>query len=174
MDNRKYLDGLRPLELHYLAKGIGIIGRETMSLSSIAVALEAVDGVQDLPKKQSETYTVGLLKYWDRAFQKSLDNPTHLHEFSNSTCGDWIKIQTVLKDGIFTEIEFTAGGCCLSECYAAMTLKVMRGKSVSQILEFSDTDISSLTKVKILPYRQKCITLAIDCLRALINEKTEH
>ncbi len=174
MDNRQYLEALRPLELHYLAKGVGITGRETMSLANLCNALEAIDGVQDLPKKQSETYTVALLDYWDRAYQKSLDNPTHTEVFDNDTCGDWIKIQVVLQDAIFTEIEFTAGGCCLSECYAAMTLEAMRGKSISQVLEFSDADIYNLAKIKILPYRQKCITLAIDCLRALINEKTEY
>ncbi len=174
MDNKTYLDNLTLFDVHYLAKGINLVGRQTMSANDLRSTLTKVVNIQDLPRNQSETYTARLLSYWDHKFQKKLTNPTHSKELSNTTCGDWVKIQVVLVRGIFTEMEFTAGGCCLSECCAAITVEAMRGKSIEQVLDFSEKDLLDLVKIKILAYREDCVKLAMECLRGIIYEETSH
>ena len=174
MDNKIYLDNLTLFDVHYLAKGLNVVGRQTMNANELRLTLTKVDNIQELPRNQSETYTARLLSYWDRKFQKKLDSPTHSRELSNNTCGDWIQIQTVFVDGVFVKMEFTAAGCCLSECCAAITIEAMRGRSVAQVLDFSEQNLLDLIKIKILPYREDCVKLAMECLRGIIHEETQH
>ncbi len=171
MDNKRYLKGLQARELQYLAKALNIPGRKGMGYKGLVAALKDIEDIQKLPKNQAQTYTVGLLEYWDRKYQGNLKNHTHSHELTNETCGDWVKIEAIVTDSIFVHLQFMAAGCCLSECCAAITIEAMRGKSLEYIDNFTYEELSELVKIKILPYRLKCVTLALDCLR-LFNEET--
>ncbi len=171
MDNKRYLKGLQARELQYLAKGFNISDRKSMGYKGLVAALKDIEDIQEMPKNQAQTYTMRLLNYWDRKYQGTLKNHTHSHELTNETCGDWVKIEAIIVDGVFSHLQFTAAGCCLSECCAAITIEVMRGKSLEYISNFTDKELFEVVKIKILPYRLKCVTLALNCLR-LFNEET--
>ena len=170
MDNKRYLKSLHLRELQYLAGALKVEGRKRMGYKELVTVLKEFENIQDLPRNQSHTYTVGLLDYWDRSLQGTIENPTHTHELTNKACDDWVKIEAVITNNVFTDIQFVVGGCCLSECCAAIIVEEMRGKSLEYLANYTNEDFRKRTQVKVFSYREACVTLGLDCLR-LFNEE---
>ena len=106
----------------------------------------------------------------------------------NKACGDDMRIFVRLEDEVVKEVTFLGRGCAVSQSSASMMTDRMKGKSLSDALEFveefkkmihgekefSDTEdfkeLSSLRGVLQYPVRAKCASLAWDTLELGVAE----
>lgn len=122
--------------------------------------------------------------------------PLHRHELStatcchqgiNPTCGDDIKINLEIHDGIIENGSFTGYGCAVSQASADIMLELIIGRTVPEakhyihlfrkMIEGDITDeeleeleeAGALQNVSKMPARVKCATLSWRTLESLLD-----
>lgn len=101
-------------------------------------------------------------------------------DLRNPSCGDEIKLQLKIEEGIVTDVRFKGSGCSISMSSASMMTEAIKGRPVGEALEMSKTfrtmmkgedvdtddlgDIEALKGVSKFPARIKCATLAWQAL----------
>lgn len=98
-----------------------------------------------------------------------LENPDFTSEDGNPSCGDKIKIEGKVSNGVLTDVKFTGNGCVLSQASASMLTELCKNKSIDDILNLSKDDISKLLKIELGPVRIKCAILPLFVLQKGIN-----
>jgi nitrogen fixation protein NifU and related proteins len=103
-------------------------------------------------------------------------------EHNNPLCGDEIRIEAVVRDGVVSEIAFEGQGCSISQASASMLTEQASGKTLEElealILSFRGLmagktdvdddalgDLAALKGVTKYPVRIKCAVLAWDTLQ---------
>lgn len=103
-------------------------------------------------------------------------------EHNNPLCGDEIRIEAVVRDGVVSDIAFEGQGCSISQASASMLTDQATGKSLEDleqlILSFRGMmagkaevdddalgDLAALKGVTKYPVRIKCAVLAWDTLQ---------
>lgn len=102
----------------------------------------------------------------------ALNNPTHVLKASNASCGDMIEFQLVVDDlGMITEVGWRGISCAISTAAASVMSELIKGKSVSDAIELSNSDLlEQLGLTEILPTREKCLHLPLKALDDLRKE----
>ncbi|WP_047376258.1 Fe-S cluster assembly sulfur transfer protein SufU [Exiguobacterium sp. ZOR0005] len=110
-------------------------------------------------------------------------------DLNNPTCGDSLRLQLQVEDGIVKDVKFEGEGCSISLASASMMTQIVKGKSVDEALQLAtifsemvqgkdyDTDtfdlgdIEALSGVSKFPARIKCATLAWKALEKGVDEE---
>lgn len=131
-------------------------------------------------------------------------NPRNRHEIENASneaegqnplCGDELKVQLILKDGIISDIAFSGMGCAISQASASMMTENLKGKKIDDALVVYEKVHNMLTgkdsgkkniedniaigKLKVLegvaefPTRIKCASLAWHTMKAALQEDND-
>lgn len=116
-----------------------------------------------------------------------LENANGSLELHNPTCGDVIKLQLYIKEGIIEQAKFSGHGCSISTASASMMTEVVIGKNMQeakkQIEEFlllvqgkatEDVELGDaviLEGVSKFPARIKCATLSWKALERILLEE---
>ncbi|WP_029423163.1 Fe-S cluster assembly sulfur transfer protein SufU [Alicyclobacillus macrosporangiidus] len=116
-----------------------------------------------------------------------LERGTVTVDLRNPSCGDEIRLQLLVEDGIVKDVRFRGAGCSISMSSASMMTEAIKGKPVAEALRLSRTframvrgedvdrtdlgDLEALQGVSKFPARVKCATLAWQALeRAVASE----
>lgn len=113
-------------------------------------------------------------------------NQGELHEdavavdLRNPSCGDEITLQMVIQNGVVEDVRFKGSGCSISMASASMMTEAVKGKSIDEALQLSQSfremmtgksvdldalgELESLQGVAKFPARIKCATLAWQAL----------
>ena len=109
----------------------------------------------------------------------------------NPVCGDEIKLQLQVRDGVIVEAHFTGQGCSISQASVSMMTKLLKGKPVDEALEVSGRftelmhgneevakdkslgDLRALQGVAKFPVRIKCALLGFDALKEALGAGSE-
>jgi nitrogen fixation protein NifU and related proteins len=81
----------------------------------------------------------------------SLEAPTAVAEDLNPLCGDRIRFELLVEDGVVTDVRFSGRGCAISQASASML-------SEEAVLENVGIGIS--------PARMKCATLGLKVVKS--------
>lgn len=110
-------------------------------------------------------------------------------DLNNPTCGDSLRLQLQVEDGIVKDAKFEGEGCSISLASASMMTQIVKGKSVDEALQLAnifsemvqgkdyDTDtfdlgdIEALSGVSKFPARIKCATLAWKALEKGVDKE---
>lgn len=110
-------------------------------------------------------------------------------DLNNPTCGDSLRLQLQVEDGIVKDAKFEGEGCSISLASASMMTQIVKDKSVDEALQLAnifsemvqgkdyDTDtfdlgdIEALSGVSKFPARIKCATLAWKALEKGVDEE---
>ena len=110
-------------------------------------------------------------------------------DLNNPTCGDSLRLQLQVEDGIVKDAKFEGEGCSISLASASMMTQIVKGKSVDEALQLADIfsqmvqgkdydtetfdlgDIEALSGVSKFPARIKCATLAWKALEKGVDEE---
>ncbi|TCI22302.1 Fe-S cluster assembly sulfur transfer protein SufU [Exiguobacterium sp. SL-9] len=110
-------------------------------------------------------------------------------DLNNPTCGDSLRLQLQVEDGIVKDAKFEGEGCSISLASASMMTQIVKGKSADEALQLAnifsemvqgkdyDTDtfdlgdIEALSGVSKFPARIKCATLAWKALEKGVDEE---
>jgi nitrogen fixation NifU-like protein len=96
----------------------------------------------------------------------TFDDPDLSYEDSNPLCGDVIRIDLKLKDGIVQDVRFSGRGCSISQAAASMLTDEIKGKSLEEIRQYDKQAILDLLGIPLGPTRVKCALLPLKVLKA--------
>lgn len=98
----------------------------------------------------------------------TLDNPSHSYEDSNPLCGDRIRIDLQIQDGIITDVRFKGRGCSISQASASLLTDEIKGMSVEEAKLFSKENLLGLIGIPLdkSPVRLKCALLSLKVMKA--------
>lgn len=83
-------------------------------------------------------------------------------------CGDVMKVQVEIKDGVVVDAKFKTFGCGSAIASSSVATEWLKGKSVEDCLSIKNTDIASYLKLP--PVKLHCSMLAEDAIKAAIKD----
>lgn len=120
--------------------------------------------------------------------KKELANPDITKLGHNPNCGDEIKLEVKLKDGIIDDMSFVGHGCAISQSSTSIMIDVLKGKTIEQAKRIVNNFIrmikrEKLTKEEIeelqeaiafknianMPARVKCALLAWHTMEKVLS-----
>lgn len=96
----------------------------------------------------------------------TLPEPDISHEEDNPLCGDRIRIDLGVEDGIIKKVRFSGHGCTISLAAASMLTEEIEGKSLAEVKQLSRDDILEMIGIPLGPVRVKCALLPLKVLKA--------
>ena len=96
-----------------------------------------------------------------------LENHTHEHTETNSSCGDEITLQLKVEDRKIQDVKFNGSGCVMSLVSSSLLTDKIKGMELEEAKKLSKEDILDLLKIKINPSRMKCVLLPLENLRRI-------
>jgi nitrogen fixation NifU-like protein len=98
----------------------------------------------------------------------TLENPDVSHEEHNPLCGDRVRIDLKVENGIITDVRFYGRGCAISQASASLLTDEIKGMSVEQAKLFPKEELLDLIGIPLEknPVRIKCALLSLKTLKA--------
>ena len=98
----------------------------------------------------------------------ALDHPDISHEEHNPLCGDRVRIDLRVEDGVITDVKFSGRGCAISQASASLLTDEIKGMTVEQARQFPKEDLLELIGIPLEknPVRIKCALLSLKALKA--------
>lgn len=114
------------------------------------------------------------------------DSSAEIH-MRNPTCGDEVKLQLRVEDGVVTDVGFTGQGCSISQASVSMMTERLKGATVDEALALARLftrmmhgdeepardrslgDLRALQGVSRFPVRVKCALLGFDALQEALK-----
>lgn len=114
-----------------------------------------------------DLYMENILDHYENPRNKgTLDHPDISHEEDNPVCGDHIRIDLKVDDGVVTDIRFDGKGCSISQAAASMLTEEVKGKTLGEVRLFDKQTVLDLLGIPIGPVRMKCALLSLKVLKA--------
>lgn len=107
-----------------------------------------------------------------------LDHYRHPHNFGhlehvdaqaedlNPLCGDQIRMELALQDGVVKDVRFSGKGCAISQASASMLTERIKGMKLSDIAKLSKDVVLEDVGIGISPTRMKCAMLGLRVLKS--------
>ena len=95
----------------------------------------------------------------------TLDSPDISAEDSNPLCGDIIRIDLSVTDGVIAAVRFTGKGCAISRAAASMLTEEIVGKSLDDVKGIGREEVLEMLGIELGPVRLKCALLALKTLK---------
>ena len=95
----------------------------------------------------------------------TLERPDISAEDSNPLCGDEIRIDLRVKDGVIEDVRFSGKGCSISRAAASMLTEEIRGKTLEEVKRIGKDDVLEMLGIELGPVRLKCALLALKTLK---------
>ena len=114
--------------------------------------------------------------YKNPEFRGVLEPNDVTFEDENPLCGDKIRIDLRIKDGVVVEAAFSGHGCAISQAATDMLIGEIVGKTVENIKALTKQDILDMLGIELGPVRLKCALLPLKVLKAGIygvNQATD-
>lgn len=83
-------------------------------------------------------------------------------------CGDVMKLQIKVKDGMIADAKFKTFGCGSAIASSSLLTEWVKGKTIDEALEIKNSDIAQ--HLALPPVKIHCSVLAEDAIRAAIND----
>ncbi len=88
------------------------------------------------------------------------------HEDVNPLCGDRIRIEVRLRDGVIEAARFRGDGCAISIAAASILTELIVGADIARDEVISGDELISSLRSEIKPSRMKCALLPLEALRS--------
>jgi nitrogen fixation protein NifU and related proteins len=83
-------------------------------------------------------------------------------------CGDVMKLQIKIEDGIITDAKFKTYGCGSAIASSSLVTEWVKGKTLDQAMTIKNSDIA--VELALPPVKIHCSILAEDAIRAAIHD----
>lgn len=84
----------------------------------------------------------------------------------NPLCGDQIRMELKLDDGVVSDIRFSGKGCAISQASASMLTERIKGMKLSDVAKLSKDAVLEDVGIGISPTRMKCAMLGLRVLKS--------
>jgi nitrogen fixation NifU-like protein len=89
-------------------------------------------------------------------------------EGTNPLCGDRIRVEVAVRDGVLTDARFTANACAISVAAASLLTERVRGMAAGDVTEIRDDEMISALGGEIPAARHACAVLPLTTLRSAL------
>jgi nitrogen fixation protein NifU and related proteins len=96
----------------------------------------------------------------------TLEHPDISYEDANPLCGDEIRIDLKVKDGVIEDVAFSGHGCSISQASASMLCERIVGRPLDEVKKLTREDVLGMLGIELGPVRLKCALLALKTLKA--------
>lgn len=96
----------------------------------------------------------------------TLEDADISYEDTNPLCGDKIRIDIKLQDGVVEDVKFTGKGCAISQASASLLTDEIKGKSLEEIKRLDKQTVFDLIGIPLGPSRVKCALLPLKVIKA--------
>ena len=83
-------------------------------------------------------------------------------------CGDVMRLQIEIEDGIITDAKFKTFGCGSAIAASSLATEWLKGKSVDEAAQLDNMDL--VEELNLPPVKIHCSVLAQDAVQAAIND----
>ena len=95
----------------------------------------------------------------------TLEHPDISAEDSNPLCGDRIRMDLRVENGVIREVRFSGIGCSISRAAASMLSEEIEGKTLEEVKRIGKDEILEMLGIELGPVRLKCALLALKTLK---------
>jgi nitrogen fixation NifU-like protein len=103
-----------------------------------------------------------------------LDAPTAVAEDLNPLCGDRIRFELQVENGLVTDVRFSGRGCAISQASASMLSENLRGRKLEDVARLSKEAVLENVGIGISPARMKCATLGLKVVKTAALGEIAH
>src|ERR687895_21936 len=89
-------------------------------------------------------------------------------EGANPLCGDRIRVELAVRNGVVADARFTANACAISVAAASLLTERVRGMVVKDVHGIGDDEMIGALGNDIPPARHACAVLPLTTLRAAL------
>jgi nitrogen fixation NifU-like protein len=104
-------------------------------------------------------------------FRGRLEAPDAVFEDVNPLCGDRIRIECRLTDGVLADARFTGDSCAIAAASADVLIELMRGRPAGSAGAVDPPMLLERLQADIRPSRMKCVTLPLAVLQGALSGK---
>ena len=92
----------------------------------------------------------------------------------NAKCGDIMKMDIDVKDGIIQDVKFKTFGCCAAIATSSMATEMVKGKTIDEALELTNKAVAEALD-GLPPVKMHCSLLAEEAIHAAVEDyKKKH
>lgn len=95
-----------------------------------------------------------------------LDQVSASAEDINPLCGDQIRVELLVEDGIVKDLRFSGKGCAISQASTSMLTEEVKGMKVEDVAKLTKEAVLQNVGIGISPTRLKCATLGLRVLKS--------
>jgi nitrogen fixation NifU-like protein len=99
----------------------------------------------------------------------SLEAPDAEHEDVNPLCGDRIRIELRIRDGLISDFRFRGDGCAICIAAASVLSEMVTGVSTEEGLSLAPDELLDSLQSEIKASRLKCALLPLEVLKAALS-----
>jgi nitrogen fixation protein NifU and related proteins len=89
-------------------------------------------------------------------------------EGANPLCGDRIRVELAVRDGVVADARFTANACAISVAAASLLTERIHGMATADVQEIRDDEMISALGSEIPAARHACAVLPLTTLRSAL------
>ena len=98
-----------------------------------------------------------------------IENPSGTGTVGNAKCGDIMKMDIQVEDGIITDVKFKTFGCGAAIATSSMATEMVKGKSLEEALKLTNKAVAEALD-GLPPVKMHCSVLAEEALRSAISD----
>ena len=96
-----------------------------------------------------------------------IENPSGTGTVGNAKCGDIMKMDIQVEDGIITDVKFETFGCGAAIATSSMATELVKGKSVAEALKLTNQAVAEALD-GLPPVKMHCSMLAEQAIHAAV------
>ena len=98
-----------------------------------------------------------------------IENADGVGEVGNAKCGDIMKMDIQVEDGIITDVKFKTFGCGAAIATSSMATELVKGKSVAEALKLTNQAVAEALD-GLPPVKMHCSMLAEQAIHAAVKD----
>ena len=98
-----------------------------------------------------------------------IENPSGTGTVGNAKCGDIMKMDIQVEDGIITDVKFKTFGCGAAIATSSMATELVKGKSVAEALKLTNQAVAEALD-GLPPVKMHCSMLAEQAIHAAVKD----
>lgn len=89
---------------------------------------------------------------------------------NNPFCGDEIKMQLKIKNGIVEDVAYDGDACAVAIASSSILTDEIKGKLIEEVKKITKEDLLELIGVKLTTSRVKCAMLPLEAVESLLSK----
>lgn len=118
-----------------------------------------------------DAYADAILElYKHPIYKERLANPTVSCTKVNTSCGDTITADVVIKNNVITAIGWDGTGCAISQANMSLLADNLIGKTITEVLTMSEQAVIEQLEITISVRRSKCALLGWQVVASALQQ----